>query len=122
MKKLLTAVALLAASTLAQAEYKDVIAFQMTGECSFSEYMEAVGEFNKWAAPHGYNTQIFMPMSSDDLETYFWVGTSADAGSFGTAYEAWLSELGDSESLPSELNARFAECGTNASRSSYHAY
>ncbi len=32
----------------AVAEHMDVIEFKMTGECSFSEYMEIVVDFNEW--------------------------------------------------------------------------
>jgi hypothetical protein len=122
MKKLLTGAALFAAATAAHAEYLDVIAFQMTGECTFAEYMETVNEFNEWAEPRGYTAQVLMPLSSDNLQTYYWVGTSADAAVFGKAYEEWLDGMGDSKSAPSRLNARFGECVNNMSRSSYHAY
>lgn len=122
MKKLLTGAVLAATTTLAQAAHMDVIAFQMTGECSFAEYMENVGNFNEWAEPKGYSAQILMPLASDDLQTFFWVGTSADSATFGAAYDMWMKGLGDDDSTPSELMERFEECSTNVSRSSYLSY
>jgi hypothetical protein len=122
MKKLLIGAAVAAASTFAQAAHMDVIAFQMTGECSFGEYMEVVGDFNEWAEPHGYSTQILMPLASDDLQTHFWVGTSADSATFGAAYDMWMQGLADDDSTPADLNERLAECSTLTARSSYLSY
>lgn len=122
MRNLAIAAALLSASTLSQAAHKDVIAFKMTGDCNWSEYMEVVGDFNDWATPLGYNAEIFMPHDADDLETYYWVGTSADFTAFGAAYEKWMAGVMAGDSDPARLNDRLAECMQNESRSSYIAF
>ncbi|MEQ8263380.1 hypothetical protein [Pseudohaliea sp.] len=122
MKKMAIAAALLSASALSQAEHKDIIAFKMTGECSWGEYMKVVEDFNGWANPRGYNAQIFMPHDDSDLETYYWVGTSADFAAFGTAYDEWMAGLMAGDSEPQKLNDRFAKCVVNHSRSSYVAF
>lgn len=123
MKKLaIAAAASLALCAPAAAEHWDVIAFEMTGKCDFPEYMEIVDDFNVWAADHGYSAKVAMPFQSDDLTTYFWVGSSADAATFGAAHDAWLTGLADSESTPSALWARFQKCSTNMRRDSYTVY
>ena len=45
MKRLMFLILLLS-PTLASAEYMDVIRFKLTGECTFSEYMVIVNDFN----------------------------------------------------------------------------
>ena len=122
MRNLIIGAALLAAAGSAHAEYKDVIAFQMTGECSVAKYMEIVADFNEWAAPRGYQAQVFMPLDSDDLQTYYWVGTSADTETFGKAHDAWLAGVMSGDSGPAELNERFTECSTNLNRQSFYAF
>lgn len=122
MKKLLLASALLAASGLAQAEYKDVIGFTMSGECTFKEYMEIVGEFNKWAKPRGYSAQVFMPNASNDLDTFYWVGTSPDTATFGKAHDEWVAGVMAGDTAPADLQGRFDECQTQTSRQSFLAF
>lgn len=122
MRKLAFAAALLSASALSQAEHKDIIAFTMTGECTLSEYMEVVNDFNGWANKRGYSAQVFMPHDDNDLATYYWVGTSADFETFGKAYDEWMEGVMSGNSEPQKLNDRFAECVVNQSRSSYIAF
>ena len=125
MKKIMTA-ALCAASAIfvapASAEHWDVIAFEMTGKCTFPEYMEIVGDFNIWGAQYGYSAKVAQPLQSDNLTTYFWVGSSANAAAFGAAWDAWRDDLADPKSTPSKLWARFQNCSTNMQRQSYDVY
>lgn len=122
MKKLLCAAACALAPGLASAEHWDVIAFEMTGECTFDEYMEIVADFNEWGAEYGYNAKVAAPLQSDDLTTYFWIGSSANAAAFGAAWDAWRDDLSDSNSTPSKLWARFQKCETNKQRTGYDVY
>ena len=122
MKRLAIASALLAASTIAQAEYKDVIAIEMTGECTFDELMVLVGSFNKIAEPRGYSAQIFMPGASNDMKTYYWVGTSPDTATFGEAHDWWMGGVMSGEGQQAELQSEFDECTTQKSRQFFHAF
>ncbi len=122
MKKTIFAATLLVLSVSARAEYKDVIGFTMTGDCNFAEYMKVVADFNKWAKPRGYQAQIFVPHDSDNLETYYWVGTSADAATFGAAHDEWLKGIMEGDSEPAALAKRFGKCAENDSRQSFYAF
>lgn len=121
MKKLLCAACFLLPGA-ASAEHWDVIAFEMTDACSFDEYMEIVSDFNEWGAAYGYNAKVAAPLQSDDLATYFWIGTSENAAAFGAAWDAWRDDLGDSNSTPSKLWARFQKCEVNKQRTGYDVY
>lgn len=121
MKKLLLAACLLLPTT-ASAEHWDVIAFKMTGKCSFEKFMGVVSDFNQWGAGHGYSAKIAAPLQSDDLETYFWIGSSADAATFGAAWDAWRDAQADANSTPAKLQKRFDECSENLRRDGYDVY
>ncbi|MEO1251468.1 MAG: hypothetical protein AAFW81_03875 [Pseudomonadota bacterium] len=123
-KHLLAALAAapLAFATGASAEHWDVIAFEMTGACTLGEYMEIVADTNEWAAQYGYQAKVAQPLQSDDLETWFWIGISADAAAFGAAYNAWRDGLADPRSTPAKLWDRFQKCSTNLSRDGYEVW
>lgn len=125
MKKILMSAAAVASLTMAapaQAEHWDVIAFKLTGQCTFDQYMDITRDFNVWGAQYGYHSKVAMPLQGDDLETYFWVGSSADAATFGGAWDAWRNSLGDPNSTPAKLWARFVKCSTNIRRSGFDVY
>jgi hypothetical protein len=122
MKKLLIAAACLLTPATASAEHWDVIAFEMTGKCSFEKYLGVVADFNAWGADHGYQAKVAQPLQSDNLTTYFWVGTTADAATYGAAWDAWRDALADKNSTPSKLWVRFQECSTNMQRTGYDVY
>ena len=63
-----------------------------------------------------------MPIQRTDLDSMFWVGRSTDAGSFGKAWDAWRDAQVNADSVPARLNARFAACSTNVSRSGFDTY
>ncbi len=122
MRKALFAAACFMLPTAASAEHWDVIAIEMTGKCSWAKYMQIVEDFNVWGAEHGYSAQVAAPLQSDNLTTYFWIGTSADAAAFGAAWDAWRNALPDERSTPAKLWVRFQECSTNMQRRSYDVY
>ena len=122
MKKLLFLVLFLS-PTLASAEYLDVIKFKLTGNCTFSEYLEIVNDFNtQWGANNGYSSRIAMPLQKDDLESMYWLGTAENAAAFGAAWDTWRDAQGDPESVPAKLWVRFQNCSENLSRYGYDIY
>lgn len=122
MKKLLLTILLLTPA-LASADYLDVIKFKLTENCSFSEYMVIVQDFNtQWGESNGYNSRIAMPLQDDDLGSMYWMGTAKNAAAFGAAWDTWRDALGDPESLPSKLSERFQVCSVNISRHGYDIY
>ncbi|HXI86483.1 MAG TPA: hypothetical protein VNH64_03420 [Parvularculaceae bacterium] len=121
MKKILLA-AVLAASTPAYAENWDVIRMQLQNNCTLPQLMTIVTDFNKWGADYGYHAQIAAPIQSQDVTSIFWVGKSADAATFGKAWDAWRDAQADAKSTPAMLNARFQKCTKNMERSGYDVY
>ncbi len=122
MKKLLLLMLLLS-PTLAFAEYMDVIKFKLTGECTLAEYLEIKDDFNaQWGKNNGYSSRVAMALQNDDLESMYWIGTAENAAAFGAAWDTWRDALGDPDSVPAKLWARFQVCSTNLSRHGYDIY
>ncbi len=122
MKKLLV-LALLALPMPALADHFDVIQIKLKDDCSISDYLEIVKDFNEqWAEQHDYKSEIAVPLQSDDLDHIFWVGRSKDAATFGAAWDAWLADAEDPDSTAAKLWERFGACGDNVSRRSYDVY
>jgi hypothetical protein len=122
MKKLLLTILLLTPA-LASAEYLDVIKFKLTENCSFSEYLVIVQDFNtQWGQSNGYSSRVAMPLQDDDLGSMYWMGTTKNAAAFGAAWDTWRDALGDPESVPSKLWERFQVCSVNISRHGYDIY
>lgn len=106
------------------ADHMDVIQMKLVEGCSVAQYVEIMKEFNeKWAKDYGYEAELAVPLQSQDLESLFWVGRSANAEAFGKAWDAWRDAQSDPDSLAAKLQARFNACGElNESRSSYDTY
>lgn len=121
MKRILLAITLLIPFS-ASADHLDVIQFKMRDGCSFEKYMAIVSDFNDWGKAYGYSAEIAIPLQNDNLVSYYWLGTSKNAAAFGKAWDAWRDGLGDPDSGPAKLNARFAECSENQSRTSYDLF
>ena len=119
MKKLLAAL-LLSIPVAAAADHSDVIEFKLT--CDFDEYMAVVRDFNAWGKDHGYQTEIAVKHFHPKPDTLIWAGRSASAKAFGKTWDTWRNALSDPESVPSKLNARFAQCSEIVSRRSYDVY
>jgi hypothetical protein len=62
-----------------------------------------------------------MPLQSEDLATFFFVGRVANAAAFGKGSMLERSPGGRELDLR-KLMARFRECTTGASRSGYQSY
>lgn len=122
MKNILLLILFLTPS-FASAEYMDVIKFKLTGECSFSEYLEIKNDFNsQWGEANGYTSRVAMALQNDDLESMYWIGTTENATAFGAAWDTWRDALGDANSVPAKLWARFEVCSVNISRHGYDIY
>jgi len=117
----LAAAALLAPMS-ASAEHMDVIGMEMTGACTMGEFMAVVKDFNEWGKAYGYSAKIAAPLADQNLTTYYWLGTTANAAAFGAAWDAWRDAIPDAKSTPAKLWARFNKCSTNKTRSSYDVY
>lgn len=121
MKRLI-AIALLSLPLPAAADYLDVIAFELNEGCSFGKFMEIVADFNEWGKRYGYQAEVAMPLQNDDLTTMYWLGRTADAATYGKAWDTWRDALPDASSAPARLWARFQECSTNTGRYGYDIY
>ena len=121
MKKLFL-IMLLSLPIPAFAEHMDVIEFKLLEGCSFDKYMAIVKDFNVWGKTVGYNAQVAVPLQSENLTSMYWLGTSADAATFGKAWDTWRDDLADPNSTPAKLWARFVECSANLSRNGYDVY
>ena len=93
MKRLLLTILFLTPS-LASAEYLDVIKFELTENCTFSEYLVIVQDFNtQWGQSNGYSSRVAMPLQNDDLGSMYWMGTTKNAAAFGAAWDTWRDAL-----------------------------
>lgn len=123
MKKILFAALLcLPLSAIAANGHLDVIKFELVEGCSLAEHQAITADFNKWGADHGYRARVAVPIQNSDLNSFYWLGESADAATYGAAWDAWRDALADSDSVPAQLAARFAECSKNVSRNGYDLY
>lgn len=106
------------------ADHMDVIQMKLLEDCSISEYVEIMRDFNEqWAKDYGYEAELAVPLQSQNLVSLFWVGRSANAEAFGKAWDAWRDAQSDADSLAAKLQARFNECGEfNEARRSYDIY
>lgn len=120
--KILFVMALLSLPLPALADHMDVIEFKLAEGCSFSKYMDIVSDFNEWGKEYGYNVQVAMPLQSSNLTNMFWLGTSADAATFGKAWDTWRDSLDDPDSKPAMLLERLQECSENLGRRGYDIY
>lgn len=121
MKKLMV-VLLLVFPVTTLADYLDVIEFKLDESCTLDGYLEVVKEFNAWGESHGYRAEVWAPLMRGTLDTYFWVGRSKDAETFGAAWDVWRDALSNTDSTPAKLHARMAECETSLNRSGFDTY
>ena len=112
--------AMLLFSGAAFSDHVDVIEFTLNEGCSKEQYLEIVYDFREeWGSKNGYETEILFPLQSNNMTSIFWVGRSANAATFGAAYDKWSTELADSDSTAAKLNERFGDCSTSIGRRGY---
>lgn len=123
MKTLLATILLFAASSAYSVEHLDVIKVKIKPECSVAEYVAITEDFNEsWGKAHGYHAWVAVPIQSEDLYTVWWMGTSANAATYGAAWDTWRDAQSDPESVEAKLWARFLACSDNAGRWGYDLY
>ena len=122
MKKTILALFLLM-PLAASAEYMDVIEVKINEGCSLDKYMEIVKDFNSgWGQALGYTARVAVPLQNENLVSMYWLGTTKDAATFGKVWDTWRDSLGDPNSKPAKLWARFQGCSTNLSRAGYDVH
>jgi len=122
MRKILCA-ALLILPIGTFADHIDVIEVKLNEGCTMQTYLAIKDDFNEqWAKEYGYQSEVRVPIQSNNLTSLFWVGRSANAATFGNAWDQWNKDLMDPDSTASKLWARFLECSTNIGRRGYDAY
>jgi hypothetical protein len=121
VKKLL-ALILVACPLTAAADNLDVFEFKLKDGCNFGTYLTIIKDFNAWAKDYGYRAEVLSPIQRMNLETMYWVGRSADAETFGKAWDNWRDSLADPDSVPSKLAVRFDACVINLNRAGYDTY
>ena len=122
MKKLIFAL-LLALPIGTFADHIDVIEVQLKDGCSMSTYLEIAADFNeKWGKKNAYKSEVLSPIQSNNLTSLFWIGRSANAATFGKAWDQWNKDLTDPNSVASKLWTRFQDCSDNIGRRGYDAY
>lgn len=105
------------------ADHIDVIEVQLKDGCTFAQYLAIKDDFNaKWGSKNGYRSEVFMPIQSQNLVSFYWVGRSASAAAFGKAWDQWRTDLQDANTIAAKLWARFEACSTNMSRRGYDVY
>lgn len=123
MKKLLFTVLLCTPlSAFAADGHLDVIKFELNEGCSFADHQAITKDFNEWGADHGYHARVAVPLQNEDLNSYYWLGESANAAAYGAAWDAWRDGLSVADSVPAQLWARFRDCSVNVARHGYDLY
>lgn len=121
MKKLVTLL-LLSLPFAAVADNLDVIEFKLNDDCDLATQLAITKDFNVWGKAYGYRAEILVPIQRMNLETMYWVGRTADAETFGKAWDAWRDALSNADSVPAKLWARFQKCEVNLNRSGFDTY
>lgn len=101
------------------ADMLDVIRSSLADDCSLEKYLAIVDDFNAYYKDKGYQTEIVVPLHSENQGVVIWIGRAASATAFGQAYDHWDAELVKSGSTVSKLSARFGACTVDQSRASY---
>lgn len=117
-KTLLTA--LMFIPFVALGDHLDVIQFELKEGCTLADYHAIADDFNEqWGKKNAYHGEVAAPIQSHDMKSYYWLGRSADAASFGKAYDTWQKESANPDSVAGKLSARFAECSVSVGRRGY---
>lgn len=121
MKQIILA-ALILFPLSALADHIDVIEAEFLEGCSQEKYLAIVADFNEqWGKKNGYQAEILFPIQSNNMTSIYWVGRSANAAAFGAAYDKWINDLSDPDSVASGLMARFNACTKTIGRRGYMA-
>ena len=107
----------------AGADHLDVIQATLNKDCTLSQYVAIAKDFNEtWGKSHGYLAEIAAAVQSNDLDSVYWIGRTANAEAFGKAWDTWRDELGVPKSVAAGLQKRFDKCSKNVGRRGYDIY
>ncbi len=110
-------------SAVAADGHMDVIQVTLDPKCSLAEYVKIKDDFNaSWGDQNGYRAEVVVPIQSEDLQSVFWVGRTADAAAYGKAWDNWRDETANPKSIAGKLQKRFNKCSTNTSRRGYDVH
>ena len=121
-KQLLLGLSLSLCTSLAQADYLDVLAFKLKPACSLKDFIVLNQQMNEWGKPYNLTGEVVVPVFSETPDGYAWVGRTPDASTFGKAWDAWRAGVISNEEPVSKLNARWTECTTVTSRRGFDSY
>ena len=123
MRSVLSLILLLLPLSASAGGHMDVIQVTLNEKCSVAKYVAIKNDFNKtWGKQNGYLAEVVVPIQSEDLQSVFWVGRTADAAGYGKAWDTWRDETANPKSIAGKLQERFNECSTNDSRRGYDVY
>jgi hypothetical protein len=108
---------------VASADYVDVIEFKLNQGCQLETQLQVARDFNnEWGARYGYKAEILAPLETHRLSSFYWVGRTKDAATFGKAWDTWRSESRDPNSVAGRLLSRYTACATGVARRGYEIY
>ena len=123
MRIAMALVLLLLPLSASAAGHMDVIQVTLHEKCPVAKYAAIKDDFNDtWGKQNGYLAEIVVPIQSEDLQSVFWVGRTANAAAYGKAWDTWRDETANSKTTAGRLQERFDECSTNDSRRGYDVY
>jgi hypothetical protein len=108
---------------IASADYVDVIEFRLNQSCPLETQLQVARDFNaQWGEKLGYRAEILAPLEPRSLSSFYWVGRTKNAETFGRAWDTWRSEIRDPNSVAGRLLSRYNACATGISRRGYEIY
>jgi hypothetical protein len=121
--KTILSLLLLALPIVASADYVDVIEFKLNQGCRLDTQLQVAKDFNaQWGAKYGYRAEILAPLEPRNLSSFYWIGRTKNAETFGRAWDTWRSESQDPNSVAGKLLSRYNSCATGISRREYEIY
>jgi hypothetical protein len=123
MKTLVVAAVMLCVGGQASAAVVEVYQMKLKADCSFETLVGIKNEMNAgWGKANGYSAQILAPVHGMDLNSVYWVGTSATASVYGKVWDNWATGQFDPKSDAGKLGAKIAACVDTVNHLTYDTY
>lgn len=123
MKKILLITSILLISSLTSAAYKDVVKMELTGNCTMDELVKLKNDFNNVMKEkdYDYRAELWMPVffPEQSAGSIYWVGSAPDLANFGPEFTRYFDEALKSSTAESKVEADFAKCRVELSRSGF---
>jgi hypothetical protein len=117
---MLVVIAILCLPLYAAADALEVFEIKLKEGCGVEKYQAIVGDFNAYYKDKDYQVELLLPIHADIPEgTVIWVGRSPSNEALGSGLDHYVAEMTKDDSAVSKLQARFEECGSTTSSSSY---